>query len=77
MVGLEDGAGGHGGVEYDDRFLVVVDGLDLVGPRGGEEEEVGGGAVEHSPELGGAAAIVDGKRILYGYVVAETPTWSC
>lgn len=65
MVGLEDGAGRHGGVVNDDGFLVVVYGLDFVGAGWGEEEEVGG-AVEHVAELRSAAAVVEGERVIYG-----------
>lgn len=71
MVWLENGAGGHGGVEYHDGLLVVIDGLDLVAAGGGEEEEAGVGAVERAAELGGAAAVVDAEGVVDGDVVAE------
>lgn len=72
VVRLEDGAGGHGGVEYYDGFLVVVYGLDFVTTGGSEEEEVGGRAVENAAELGGAAAVVNAEGIVNGNVVAES-----
>lgn len=65
VVGLENGAGRHGGVVNDYGFLVVVYGLYFVGAGRGEEEEVGG-AVEHVAELRRAAAVVEGERVIYG-----------
>lgn len=65
VVGLEDGAGWHGGVVNDEVFLVVVDRLDFVVAGWGGEEEVGG-AVEHATELRRTAAVVEAERIVYG-----------
>lgn len=45
VVRLENGASGHGRIEDDQVLLVVVDGLDLVVPGWGGEEQVRGGAV--------------------------------
>lgn len=39
MVGLKDGACGHGGVVEGKCFGVVIDGLNLVAPGRGLEEE--------------------------------------
>lgn len=69
VVGLEDGAGGHGGVVDGYGFFGVVDGLDFVVARGGEEEEVGGGAVEHFPVGRGAAAVINAEGVVDGDVV--------
>lgn len=71
MVRLQNGAGGHGGIEDNKAFLGVIDCLDLVAAGGGEEEEAGIGAVEHAPELGGAASVIYAERVLDGDVVAE------
>lgn len=70
VVRLKNGAGGHGWVVHNHRFLVVVDGLDLVASRRCQEEEVIVGAVEHVPELWCAAAVVDPERVVYGDVAA-------
>lgn len=70
VVRLEDGASGHSGVIDDERFFVVVDGLDFVVAGGGLEEEVGG-AVEHFRELWGAATVVDAEWVLDAHVAAE------
>ena len=73
VVGLEDGAGRHGGVVDDHCFLVVIDRLDFVVPGGGNEEEIGVVAAQHLFILRRAAALVDSERVFHGYGAAEAP----
>lgn len=70
VVGLENGASGHGWVVDHHCLLVIVDGLDFVVPGGCQEEKVGA-AVQHSLVLRCSAALVYSKWVLHRNGAAE------